>query len=275
MSRIIKNMPFPQYCELDAWNASKIKKLAESPMSFIQSQKEHAASHSMGLGTLVHSLVLEPSTVDDEYIVLPETRTDAKGNEVKFVKSGKYWESFRADIGTCTAVSAADWEKANLMAQNVLAHPLAAKLLAAASDRELTIEFDSIFGASKARIDAAGNGYVLDLKTTATIEPRRFGYASEKFGYDIQSAFYRDALVSADPAAMDATFIFIAVENVAPYDIACYEAVPEVLEMGRRRIRKAHENLQRLDSCGWLGNYTEMEILQFPGLLDFINEEIS
>lgn len=70
-----------------------------------------------------------------------------------------------------------------------------------------------------------------DLKTTDDASKEGFRRSVEKYGYDLQAAFYVDAIKQL--IGRELPFFFIAVEKKAPHSVAVYRADDEMLETGR------------------------------------------
>ena len=66
------------YRSNSALGSSDLKNILNSPRAFLDGrQKPYASSASMLLGTLSHTMLLEPETFDDRYAIFP---TDKKIN---------------------------------------------------------------------------------------------------------------------------------------------------------------------------------------------------
>ena len=112
-----------EYRASEGISRSELWRLRESPEKFKYLQ-EHPEEPTPALvfGALVHKLVLEPETFEDEYAVAPDCD--------KRTKAGKEeWQAFVDKAGEKTVVTAADYEKAKEMADKVKKAPLVADLL--------------------------------------------------------------------------------------------------------------------------------------------------
>jgi hypothetical protein len=220
---IYKNLPAEQYFAEDRINNSGLKLIARTPAHY-KYYKEHLnekpPTPQMMLGTAVHCAVLEPATFQDRYAVAPQC--DKRTKEGKAI-----WADLEA--GKKLILSASDYELVEGMSQSVLTHETASKLLAA-GDPEVTV-FTEIEGIpAKARLDWYRNGIILDLKTTQAADPDSFSKSCANFGYSMQAAFYMDCCQAIGLECH--TFIFITVENSAPYPVAIYEFDDVSIEYG-------------------------------------------
>ncbi|MCY1004029.1 PD-(D/E)XK nuclease-like domain-containing protein [Nannocystis pusilla] len=84
---------------------------------------------------------------------------------------------------------------------------------------------------------------VVDLKSTDDPNPEGFARSMYRFGYHRQAAFY-----CAAAQALHGTlprFVFVAVRNEPPHEIAVYELEPEALAIGQHEIRESLDELSR------------------------------
>lgn len=101
---------------------------------------------------------------------------------------------------------------------------------------------------------------IVDLKTTTDASKEEFKRSICNFGYDVQSAFYTDAVKRA--IGREVPFYFLTVESAAPHGVALYRMGERSIEIGRSKYRMA---LQLLQWC--------RENKSFPGYQPFGEEE--
>jgi len=158
------------------------------------------------------------------------------------------------------------------MALEIRRHPIASKLLDPDHGRPEV----SVFWEDKQRgIDRrsrfdwlpdtdGGQLIVPDYKTTASAEPRAFAKSIFNFGYDIQDAFYSDA-VRAAGIAEDVSLRFIAQETTAPYLITIHELDEIGLRLGRERVDRACALFAKCTATGvWPGYSDDIELVSPP-----------
>jgi hypothetical protein len=270
-------------------------------------------------GTLVHDLVLEPDTFWDRYaepFVAPEgaistvdeikerlkaigaeAPSKAKRDELKailaaadptvvFLDDAK--AAHAASVGDKVIVSAEELARAQAMADAVMSHSVAGKLLSPkAGVAELSCYWlDEETGVlCRCRPDFwRDDGIIVDLKTTADASLEAFQRSIHDWRYHVQQAFYEDGIAAAKKQAAaqvdDATglamndgwerpmpkaFLFVAVENDAPHAVAIYRVETDSVEIGRREYRAdlaAYAESLRTDK--WPGYSDRIEPIGLP-----------
>lgn len=202
-------------------NASTIKALARATPARAKWQMDHPSepSANMLLGTLVHSAVLEPETMDQYAVIEGDGRTKA----VKDAKAA-------AQEAGQAVVTRAQMDTAMRLQERAHAHPVLGELLSAGAP-EVSIYADQSGLLLRSREDWMAEGVILDLKTTQDAGADEFGRASYNFGYHIQAHHYRVLRYLA--TGMEARFLFACLETTPPYGIAVYEPDQAFLEAGK------------------------------------------
>lgn len=157
---------------------------------------------AMRWGKLVHAFVLEPYTV---------RMFDGDA------RRGKAWADFEADCAAngFAAVTVTEANRLDLIRAAINANPEAARVLAAATERERIYSWmDAKVGACKAKIDLAGNGIIADLKTMRSVDRTALCAAVYLQGLDVQLAWY-----SAARYWQDSVRCIIAVESKPPHAV--------------------------------------------------------
>lgn len=214
-------------------------------------------SDAMKFGTLIHAAVLEPHTLRGQYVVMPdltENMVTEKGDPTTSKNCKVYrerlakWESENADKET---ISQGWWDAMMTIAGNVAAHKSASKL-AECEHKELSILWETMGVPCKSRIDAYGDGILIDVKTTRDASMPAFGWDAMRRGYYRQLAFYSDALTYAGHEVREVWIV--AIENTAPYEVAVYELGPEHLNPGREEYEGVvHQYAECLRTGKWPG----------------------
>lgn len=185
------------------------------------------------LGTLVHTLVLEPHMAANTVAVAPDVNKRTKDGRATLDK-------FYKDNAGKTIVDEIQYEQALLMAQAIKDDPTAARLLNGTVN-EYSVFWEHESGELlKVRFDAANPYYKLlvDIKTTQVASWDEFQRTILKYGYHISAAMYlhgvnacTDLLADLDVDGFEG-FAFICVEKEPPYCVACYELSPDFLAIG-------------------------------------------
>ena len=214
-------------------------------------RKEKDPTPALILGSVVHDLVFN----QQEYIREP--------NINKRTKKGKAALS-KFDPQDKIPVSSSIWLEACKIAQSVLSHPTAAKLI-----REGHAEqpiFEEINGADvRIKPDWLNDQYQLcvDLKTTTDASPKAFAHSAFKYRYHVQDAFYTDVLNKAGFKING--FVFIVVEKAPPYNVAIYQLGDEERELGRQEYLDDLETYKQCKASNeWQGYSPDINILNFP-----------
>jgi len=193
-----------EYRALPGLSGTQVKTLLDSPARY-RWERDHPRPRTaaMGLGTLFHALTLgQPLDVivDDR-----EFRSNAD----------KEWREIQQAAGL-TIVKSDVMQTAEAMRAAVMAHDVAAKLLAAPGKSEAVVTGEHRGHPLKGRIDRLSER-VIDLKSARDASPRAMAGALDEYGYALQLAHY------AQLEGIDAPPLLIACENTAPYLVAVYE----------------------------------------------------
>jgi hypothetical protein len=119
--------------------------------------------------------------------------------------------------------------------------------------------------ACKGRLDFLSRSCpaIVDLKSTNDVSAHRFASTVAKLGYYGQAAFYGDGYETAHGELLP--FVFIAVEQKPPHDVAVYTVDADTMYAGQEEYR---ELLRRVVTCqaadAWPGQYTEPQTLRLP-----------
>lgn len=227
-------MDFDSYRAIPATNWSSLKNLRVSPLYYQHALKQEQgdAAH-FRVGRAMHAFILEPELFRSEYVTYPGRR------------AGKEWNRFQDEHQDKCILSEAEYERAIGAGSALLAHPVAAQYLAAGFKEAVLRWSDALTGVEcKARVDHCGT-HLVDVKSTATIDPRKFARAVVDYGYHGQLAFYLDGL-RRNSVIVDDTPILIAVQSAAPYDCIVYRVPEHVVNLGRDLYR---DLLAKLCEC--------------------------
>jgi exodeoxyribonuclease VIII len=216
------------YDQLDAANHSGLEQLRRSPAHYIY-RREHPAAptEAMRVGAAYHALVLEPEEFAASYIRSPEINRRTKEGKAAALE-------FEASAGGRTVIDSDDWCRLHAMADALAEHASAAALLDYVDRAELTALWEMGGVWCKGRLDAVAPEIhaVIDLKTCNSASRADFERAIFNFGYHRQAAFYLDAC-AAIGEHYD-SFVIIAQESKAPYSIALYRLLDDIIDLGRR-----------------------------------------
>ncbi len=259
----VESMPAADYHAIDACSASKLKAMRRSPAHCRHQIDNPPTSEAMALGTLLHSMVLEPFSYENLYHVMPEC--DRRTKEGK-----RAWALAEIEAAGKTVVKKDDFILAQAMAVSCAAHPAYPKLFDGEGHNELSIFWrDDETGLDcKMRadriVDVPGFGtVVVDLKSTIDASPRAFAGSVHKFGYHIQAAMYLEGLAKAGIPCEK--FVLFAPESAPPHCVAVYAVEDESVEQGRREMRRLMATYAECVKSGvWPGYSGRIESLSLP-----------
>ena len=261
-AEITTDMPFPSYAALPALNWSKLKHLARTPAHFKHIlDNPPVTTAACTIGRALHTVVLEgPETFAAQYAVAPQCDRRTKAGK-------ETWAAFQDQAAGRDVLTDDQHESVAGMAAAVLAHPKARKLIERCAQREVVATWqDADTGLDcKSRIDAWADqdGLVLDLKTCQDAGPDMFRRTAWNYQFHGQASFYLDGLRAAGGSAD--SFLFVAVENSAPYAVAVYLADDDFLQAGRQLVRQCLEKYAECMSTNtWPGYGDAIQALSLP-----------
>lgn len=202
-------------------------------------------AEAMQFGRLIHTVILEPHKLDTYAVLSPEIIGVKKdGTQADNPKATAAWKDavFMAKRDGLTIIDPATLAHAEAMATAIGKHPEASRLLAAATDHEVSAYAEHPSGATvRARFDAICPESIIDIKTTRDGDPENFGRSMHAFGYHISAANYLDI---ARANGLDADrFDLICVEKEptpgGDYRVSVLEIHPDAIELGRDLMAEA------------------------------------
>jgi hypothetical protein len=240
-------------------------------------------SKSMRIGSMVHTLALEPHLFDSEYIIKPELLPLPKVGRLKDLGKEEFeWQKEdRQKVVEQNALKTEDFalklrddvcvadekevETARIMTASLTDNNQIDSLLMGCDVEKSIFWTDEKTGiALKARPDAWNGSLIIDLKTTKSADPRKFMYSCLDYGYFIQAAMIQEALRSIGQV-MD-RYIIVCVENSAPYAPAIFVLSEAAIEYGYSKFRLCLDKLSECMKTGeWPSYPTEM--LDIPDYL--------
>lgn len=250
-----------------AVSKSGLDLIAKSPAHF-QWARTHASNETpaMEKGSLIHTLVLEPEKVEDEYVILPPTIKQRRGKE---------YDAFLLTVGERKVILATAMAEAKLIAESVRANPVAERIIgdAVAFERSVFAEDFATGVLCKCRPDIVLANAIYDLKTTRNANARSFSYSCRNYRYHVQAAFYTDV---SRAAGMDVErFGFIAVDSdTMPYQCTVFHRMSQqAIDQGRAEYRENLETYQRcMESGEWPGYPNEYDELTLAGVAYDVEE---
>jgi hypothetical protein len=226
---------------------SRLKLMALSPAHYqAWADKETAA---MERGRAFHSMVLG----GPEVMPYPGK-----------VRHGKEWEAFAAANENAMILNRTDYALAAGMAEAVLRHRDAPRVLA--GEHEVEIDWSCLGRPCQSHVDVIGEGglVVTELKSSVSSSPDRFPFLAHRMNYAGQLAFYRQA-VEATRAVKVRDVYVVAVEQTPPHVVTVMRAEDDFLELGDKTVRIFMERLLACEAANeWPGYVQSIVPLHAP-----------
>jgi exodeoxyribonuclease VIII len=260
-TEIIRNLPMREYLQLRGTSASGIKQFLRSPAHYKYWQTAPSEpTPAQRLGTLVHTMVLEPDSFLDRYTIAPVVDRRTKAGKEQY-------DEWVATLNGREPVTLDQYDTAQHVARSVRSQPMWASLLIVAEDVEVTAVGDIDGHRCKGRADIVAGRTLVDLKTAANASPQAFARSMATYGYHIQAALYCD-LFGAD------RFILVAVETAAPYACGIYTVDDASLEQGRIEYQRALAGIRECRATDNWPSYGAQEIALPGWAFDYDDEVI-
>jgi hypothetical protein len=214
------------------------------------------------MGSLVHTLVLEPHLFDTEYCLKPKLeemptavlKKDVGAEQFEQIKTARaevkarndaIMTEFQEGLSTKAMVSEEDITIANAMRNAVMSNQTAVDIMAGAKfEKSIYWKHEPTGLICKARPDIWNGRIVADLKTTLDAGFRGFQMAAYKDGYFLQAAMMYEALKSIGEPFHN--FVYVCVEKNPPHSVALYMLDDDALQFG---IDMFHSLMERIAIC--------------------------
>lgn len=109
-----------------------------------------------------------------------------------------------------------------------------------------------------------GRPIIIDYKTAASANPRRFAKSAADYGYHMQAPWYIDGLREV-AGVDDAAFLFIVQQKDPPFLVSVCQLEPEDIALGRQLNRRAIDVYTECRSSGNWPGYDGIATIALPG----------
>lgn len=254
-------MSAADYFALPGVNWSTLKHMRDSAKAYRYAcDNKRPDTWPLMLGRAVHSAVLTPAAFNAEFVVWD-------GGD----RRGKDWAEFKAQHSGMTILKADEMDLVSDIARAVRADPVAAAHLAGGDTEQPVIWDDPATGMRcKARPDLVDRDRLLliDLKTTRSIDPRRFGLECARLGYHLQMAHYAAGCLHGLGWAPQ-SHMFVAVEKDPPHDVGVFEIPPANREIAWEEVAALLERVRQCREANrWPGRFESVQLLQLPAYIE-------
>lgn len=223
--------------EVQPLRFSRLKLMGRSPAHYAAAVNDWEST-SMETGTAADALLLGGQQV----LAYPGP-----------VRRGKEYEAFCAANPGALIVTQAEAAKALGIAEAVTACPYAVRLLAGV--RQETLYWDFAGRPCRGTPDVRGDGFLTDLKTGETSDPKFFPFKVKRFHYHAQLAFYETGCSLAGHP-IEESYI-VAVEQAPPHVVTIFRLTPNLIELGARLWRLWFEQLLVCEASGEFPPYSQ------------------
>lgn len=252
-----------EYREHPAISRSQLFKLRESPEKFKWAM-DHPEQPTPALvfGQLLHAMVLQPDTVDEQFAV------------TTFGRKTKTFDKQQSELAEAvTLVTKSEFEQAVAMKEKLESIDYVRQLLSGEREKPFFWKDDLTGEECKCRVDCLtsinGMNIIVDLKTAESADTDIFMRHAIKYGYNLQAAMYGEG-VKAN-TGKEYAFVFVVIEKKPPYAINIMQAdkafVLHGFDLFRELIGTYHECKTTGNWYGYLGKHNIINNLPLPAYL--------
>lgn len=247
---VVHDLPESEYHVGPELSSTGAKLLLRSPATFHYHQSHpRKAKPEFDLGTAVHSKVLGTGAQIEVYPAEDLAKDGAASTKAAKEFAAKARANGRIPVKQDVA------DTVNAMAEQVLAHPLARRLIEFGRAEVSVFADDPETGVRlRARFDYLADTAV-DLKTIGTTaDSENFSKQVASMGYDVQESHYLHTLGCAT-GDFSTGMRFIVVETDPPHLVQVHELSNEFAEIGSARAREARRRFKAGSDTGIWGGY--------------------
>ncbi len=248
---IVYDLPFDEYCDQPAINASTLK-AGFTGKTFSPMRAKWAFEHPQPdkevwlFGRAVHCLLLEPHEFEQRYCAYDGIRNKKHHAYQDFLADHPGAEAMKLN-GEYSYNSALDAAVAMATCRDVAP-------LIASGRAEVTLFSEFMGMQTRSRLDwiPANSGVFVDVKSTRSVTEEAFGRQFFSLHYDIQLGIYRHAI--EDLTSCQWQVKCVAIENHEPYETVVYDIPDAVLDQGWERAQAAMRKVRTaIDTGSWPG----------------------
>lgn len=216
-------------------------------------------------GSAIHCAVLEPDQIDTRYAIDPES---PKGGYPAGWRNTKEYKALAANITNSgiQLLAREEYEALSVIRDRVAAHEIGKQLHALDGHREASVFVaDEDFGlVRKCRPDwlVPTARMVVDIKSTRNHKSGPFARDCKTYGYALSAAYYLDTIDQEIPVEH---YVFLAVNNTPPFEVAAYVLDQDSISQGRHEYRR---ELARWAECAsrdvWPSGPSTIEEIRLP-----------
>lgn len=256
-------MTVEQYRAVDADHYSRLKLALQSAAHYHNPPKvEEDGNPALMKGSMLHAYVLEGREID--FVVKPKFNPKSNDESDVFHWNKKWCRQWTAEQ-TLPILNEDDIADQLGMRDALKKHPIVQEIFESCPERERPV-FATYNGLPlKALLDGAGydnsgNRIIFDLKSTVDASPEGFARAVSRQKYTLQLALYSAVLSLAEEREQRPSWLWIAVENKAPYNVAIYTPTPQHYDLGEQQLNYCTSLVKKCRETGeWPGYFSGIQ----------------
>lgn len=264
-----EDMPIDVYHADPAIGSSGLKKFMECPALYhahyvAEPRIPYGASRAQRIGSHAHVRLLEPDKFVKEFAISPEFAVVNKGkrNEERKPMNRAHgdWTEFCATVGNKTPLLHSEYLTAQDMAEAIMQHPLASKMLTGGREELSFFAKDESGLMVKSRPDYLINtdafGVVLvDYKTTGlSLSTSKQSRNAFDLGRHIQAAHHKRIAEIATGGKINQV-LYIAQMQEAPYLVRVFRMPEDAIQIGHDACRHYLDEMARCYEDGNFPSY--------------------
>lgn len=226
---LLSNLPMGSYLNMkDYLSGSMLTEVlnrADKYNLFYIKGEEKRSSENLLIGSLTHTMVLEPDKLFEEYHLIPSTYIGPNGSEKKWIDNKEY-PHVKEDIIKADGkirINKKQYNEARTYAIHIKADDMTKSFLNKKGFAEATILYDSGDLKFKSRPDylIPKEDIAINVKTAKSANPIDFQKNAISFGYDISAALTAKCYEKCFGRPLK-DYIFIVLEKETPYPVEIY-----------------------------------------------------
>jgi len=255
------NVPLDEYLRWPFLSQSTLTVMRDKSPAHARYEQLHPSPSTPAqvIGDALHRAVLQPDLFAREFLRGPEGPWNRNPWKAEL-------DELREAHPNTTILKAEEYDAIIRMRDNVRSHPKVGPLLTDETEVSAVWRDEATGLLCKGRFDCINreHGVLLDLKKTRDASPHGFLRAIGAYGYYLQAAMYGNG---AHALGIDIKhFVFVAVEDYAPYGVAAYRITDKALIAAEHELAALMLRYKECYESGHWPAYSEnIEDIAVPG----------